>query len=504
MPGHGREGEPRARRAAGVHRRRRILPICTAASTSARASTTSRRAFDASKYGEISAEPYLDITIPVAARSVAVPAGPARDVGLRAVRTLPARRVPTGPTARDQLATTVVRTLERYAPGIWNAIEHRQVLTPVDLEETYGLTGGHIHHGEPSLDQLFTMRPMLGWAQYRTPIDGLFLCGAGTHPGGGDHRPVRTGTRRERSSRRALKPGEYGHVTNRWRGTLACPPRSRLLTAGVRSVPAGAGSVRVRRETGRTQLALERRFLALPDRRPHPRRAPVPHADGRIWPARRATASWRTWTRDRFRDAGLEDVQITTHEVLLPWPEEVSVEMIAPRPWRASMREEPIPGDPDTAISDPVAAGSRITPTPPPATSRRRWSTPAAASPPTTTGWRAQGIDVRGKIVLVRYSVRTATAASAADRAAARRRRDPHLFRSGRRPAPKGKAYPDGPWGPASHIERGGDRLRLPGAGRSADAGLGVGARARGGSHRAEAVSLPTILSAPLSARTRG
>ncbi|HEX7252063.1 MAG TPA: NAD(P)/FAD-dependent oxidoreductase, partial [Thermoanaerobaculia bacterium] len=61
----------------------------------------------------------------------------------------------------------------------------RYVLTPVDLEETYGLTGGHIFHGEHSLDQLFTMRPVLGWARYRTPIRGLFLCGAGTHPGGG-------------------------------------------------------------------------------------------------------------------------------------------------------------------------------------------------------------------------------------------------------------------------------------------------------------------------------
>ena len=59
------------------------------------------------------------------------------------------------------------------------------MLTPEDLESIYGLTGGHILHGEPSLDQLFTMRPVLGWAQYRTPIDGLFLCGAGTHPGGG-------------------------------------------------------------------------------------------------------------------------------------------------------------------------------------------------------------------------------------------------------------------------------------------------------------------------------
>jgi phytoene dehydrogenase-like protein len=88
-------------------------------------------------------------------------------------------------SARDQLAATVVRTLERFAPGLSNLIEHRQVLTPMDLEQTYGLTRGHVHHGEQSIDQLFSMRPTLGWAQYRMPIDGLFLCGAGTHPGGG-------------------------------------------------------------------------------------------------------------------------------------------------------------------------------------------------------------------------------------------------------------------------------------------------------------------------------
>jgi phytoene dehydrogenase-like protein len=79
----------------------------------------------------------------------------------------------------------VMRTLEQYAPGIASMVVHRQVITPLDLERRYGLTGGHIFHGEPSLDQLFTMRPVLGWAQYRTPVDGLYLCGAGTHPGGG-------------------------------------------------------------------------------------------------------------------------------------------------------------------------------------------------------------------------------------------------------------------------------------------------------------------------------
>jgi phytoene dehydrogenase-like protein len=86
---------------------------------------------------------------------------------------------------RDVLAGHVMRTLDRYAPGIEQLVEHRQVITPMDLEQSYGLTGGHIFHGERSLDQLFTMRPILGWAQYRTPIEGLYLCGAGTHPGAG-------------------------------------------------------------------------------------------------------------------------------------------------------------------------------------------------------------------------------------------------------------------------------------------------------------------------------
>jgi phytoene dehydrogenase-like protein len=141
------------------------------------------KAYDASKYGEISAEPYLDITIPSLLDPSLCP--PNRHVMSVYVQFAPFR-LATGDwaAARDQVGNTVVRTLERYAPGIWTTIEHRQVLTPVDLEETFGLTGGHIHHGEHAIDQLFSMRPTLGWAKYRTPIDGLFLCGAGTHPGG--------------------------------------------------------------------------------------------------------------------------------------------------------------------------------------------------------------------------------------------------------------------------------------------------------------------------------
>jgi phytoene dehydrogenase-like protein len=79
----------------------------------------------------------------------------------------------------------VLRTLEEYAPGFGALVLARQVLTPLDLETTYGLTRGHPSHGEPSLNQLFTMRPLLGWARYRAPLKGLYLCSAGAHPGGG-------------------------------------------------------------------------------------------------------------------------------------------------------------------------------------------------------------------------------------------------------------------------------------------------------------------------------
>jgi phytoene dehydrogenase-like protein len=143
------------------------------------------KAFDASKYGEISPHPYLDITIPSLLDPDLCP--PDRQVMSIYVQFAP-HKLGVGNhwgALRDELGHTVVRTLERYAPGLSSAIEHRQVLTPLDLEDTYGLTSGHIHHGEQALDQLFTMRPILGYARYRTPIDGLFLCGAGTHPGGG-------------------------------------------------------------------------------------------------------------------------------------------------------------------------------------------------------------------------------------------------------------------------------------------------------------------------------
>ena len=86
---------------------------------------------------------------------------------------------------KEQFADRCIDALAEYAPNIKDAILHRQVISPLDMEREYGLTGGNIFHGDMTLDQLFFMRPVAGWAQYRTPIDGLYLCGSGTHPGGG-------------------------------------------------------------------------------------------------------------------------------------------------------------------------------------------------------------------------------------------------------------------------------------------------------------------------------
>jgi phytoene dehydrogenase-like protein len=87
--------------------------------------------------------------------------------------------------ARDALGDLVIAKLEAVAPGIGGLVVGRQVLTPVDLERDYGLTGGHPLHGEMALDQFFLWRPLLGHGRYRMALDGLYLCGSGAHPGGG-------------------------------------------------------------------------------------------------------------------------------------------------------------------------------------------------------------------------------------------------------------------------------------------------------------------------------
>jgi phytoene dehydrogenase-like protein len=142
------------------------------------------RAFDAAKYGDMSPNPYLDITIPSLTDETLAPAE-AHVMSIHAQFAPYHLKDGDWNSRREELGDIVVNTLSKYAPEVRESIVGRQVITPLDLEETYGLSGGHIHHGEMSVDQLFAFRPLIGWARYRTPIDGLYLCGAGTHPGGG-------------------------------------------------------------------------------------------------------------------------------------------------------------------------------------------------------------------------------------------------------------------------------------------------------------------------------
>jgi phytoene dehydrogenase-like protein len=142
------------------------------------------RAYDDAKYGGFSRNPYLDIVIPSTIDPTMAP--PGKHVMSIFVQYAPYHlKEGNWPDRREELGDTVVETLSRYAPNLKNIILHRQVLTPWDLEQEFGLTEGNIFHGELSLDQLFFMRPIAGWAQYRAPIKNLYMCAAGTHPGGG-------------------------------------------------------------------------------------------------------------------------------------------------------------------------------------------------------------------------------------------------------------------------------------------------------------------------------
>jgi phytoene dehydrogenase-like protein len=154
------------------------------------------RAFDASKYGEFSASPHLDVTIPTLLDPALAPEGkhvlsayvqfaPFKLSAASADGKTSVKSESNWDARRKDLGDTVVKTLSEYAPDLPGLIEHMQVITPQDLETIYGFTGGHIFHGELALDQLFTMRPVLDWARYKTPIRGLYLCGSGTHPGNG-------------------------------------------------------------------------------------------------------------------------------------------------------------------------------------------------------------------------------------------------------------------------------------------------------------------------------
>ena len=142
------------------------------------------RAYDDAKYGNFSRKPYIDIVIPSLTDPSVAP--PGKHVMSCFVQYAPYKLANgTWDEQREPFGDRVIDLIAEYAPNIHSIVDHVQVLTPLDLERRFGLTGGNIFHGEMSLDQMFVMRPLAGWARYRTPIRGLYLCGSGTHPGGG-------------------------------------------------------------------------------------------------------------------------------------------------------------------------------------------------------------------------------------------------------------------------------------------------------------------------------
>ena len=162
------------------------------------------RCYDIAKFGDIPEQLWVDCVVASNVDSTLAPKG--KHVMTTFIQYVPYRlREGTWDENRELLGDRVVKKIAEYAPNVPRSIVARQVLTPLDLERTYGLTEGNIFHGDLSLEQLFFMRPVTGWSQYRTPIDGLYLCGAGAHPGGGV-----TGAPGYNAAHRALKDWKGG------------------------------------------------------------------------------------------------------------------------------------------------------------------------------------------------------------------------------------------------------------------------------------------------------
>jgi phytoene dehydrogenase-like protein len=166
------------------------------------------RCYDIAKFGEIPEELWVDCVVSSNADSSLAP--PGKHILTCFVQYVPYKlREGNWDEKRELLGDRVVKKIAEYAPNVPGAIVARQVLTPLDLERTYGLTEGNIFHGDLRLEQLFFMRPVPGWAQYRTPIRGLYLCGAGAHPGGGV-----TGAPGRNAARQALRDWKKGWFKN--------------------------------------------------------------------------------------------------------------------------------------------------------------------------------------------------------------------------------------------------------------------------------------------------
>jgi phytoene dehydrogenase-like protein len=142
------------------------------------------RAYDDAKYGHYSRRPYIDMVIPSLTDPSVAP--PGKHVLSCFVQYAPYKLAEgTWDDQKEAFGDNVINTIAEYAPNIKDIIIGRQVLTPLDLEREFGLTQGNIFQGELSLEQLFFLRPVAGWAYYRTPIRNLYMCGSATHPGGG-------------------------------------------------------------------------------------------------------------------------------------------------------------------------------------------------------------------------------------------------------------------------------------------------------------------------------
>jgi phytoene dehydrogenase-like protein len=142
------------------------------------------RAYDDAKYGAFSRRPYIDMVIPTLTDPSVAP--PGKHILSCFVQYAPFKLASaTWDEQRDAFGDTVIDTIAEYAPNLRDIILHKQVLTPLDLEREFGLTEGNIFQGELTLEQLFFARPVPGWAQYKTPIRNLWMCGSATHPGGG-------------------------------------------------------------------------------------------------------------------------------------------------------------------------------------------------------------------------------------------------------------------------------------------------------------------------------
>ncbi len=142
------------------------------------------RAFDDAKYGRPSEEPILELTMPTCVDQTIAPEG--KHIISIFVQYAPYKLAEGNWDERKEaFGDRCIEVLSRYAPNVPGAVLHRQVLSPLDLERTYGLTGGNIFQGAMTLHQLYSLRPVAGWADHRTPVAGLYVCGAASHPGGG-------------------------------------------------------------------------------------------------------------------------------------------------------------------------------------------------------------------------------------------------------------------------------------------------------------------------------